>query len=229
MKKTALTFVAMAFGTCVAFAQTNPTQEDQTINTEETITTDQMSDAPEDEMAGRRVLQVEELPEAVQASLQSSDFKDWEIVSVTEMQANAHGQTTRENMANVEGQENAATGAENAAVFYEVELVSKDMQDEISDTQEQTEDLQEEVVEEGNAGVVEETTVDVQVPGVVLRFDQSGQLISQTERADDAATEADDAATEMETEVETDTEIETEETETEVETEVDSSIEIEQE
>lgn len=227
MKKTALTFVAMAFGTCVAFAQTNPTQEDQTTNTEQTITTDNMSDAPEDEMAGRRVLQVEELPEAVRASLESSEFKDWEVVSVTELQANAHGQTTRENMANVEGQENAASGAENAAVFYEVELISKDMQDEISDTQEQTEELQEEVAEEGNTGVVEEAAVSVRVPGVTLRFDQSGNMISQTENADDASTEME---TETETiETETETEVETEIDTEETETEVDSSIEVEQE
>lgn len=220
MKKTALTFVAVAFGTCVAFAQTNPTQDDKTINTEETITTDKMSDVAEDEMAGRRVLQVEELPEAVQASLQNSDFKDWEIVSVTELQANAHGQTTRENMANVEGQENAAGGAENAAVFYEIALISKDMQDEIEDTQEQTEELQEDVAEEGDVNAVEEAGVSIKVPGVTLRFDQSGNLISQTENTDDASTEM-----ETETETEVETEIETEETETEV----DSSLEIEQE
>ncbi len=220
MKKTALTFVAVAFGTCVAFAQTTPPQEDQTTNTEQTtITTDKMSDAPADEMAGRRVLQVEELPEAVQRSLQSGDFKDWKVVSVTELQANAVGQTTRENMANVEGQENAASGAENAAVIYEVVLVSEDMQDEAADTQEQAAELQEDVAVEG--AVEQEAAAETQLPGVVLRFDESGQLLSQTEQTEEPTME-EGTSTEVETEVETTTEEEAPvETETEVEVETD--------
>lgn len=88
MKKTALTFVALAFGMGVAFAQTTPQTEDQpTVNTEESITTDKMSNNLEE--AGRRAIQVEELPAAIQEALKSDDFKDFKVVAVAEVQAQA--------------------------------------------------------------------------------------------------------------------------------------------
>lgn len=185
MKKTLLTFVAVAFGSCVAFAQTTPVEGEQTdntdTNTEQSITIDRMSDSPEEAEAGRRVINIEELPESVQRSLKAGEFKDWQVVAVTELQANAHGQ--KENMANVQDETTQQAGAENAVVMYEVELVSEDMQDEIQDSQEATQEIAEEAAEEGV--VAEETMVTVKVPGVVLRYDQDGKLLSRVDRTNE--------------------------------------------
>ncbi|AHM62076.1 hypothetical protein D770_19125 [Flammeovirgaceae bacterium 311] len=179
MKKTLLTFVAVAFGSCVAFAQTTPVEGEQTnTDTEQSITIDRMSDSPENAEAGRRVINIEELPESVQRSLKSGEFKDWQVVAVTELQANANSQ--KQNLSNVEGESADQAGTENAAVHYEVELVSADMQDEIQDSQEQTEEIAEDAAEEGV--VAEETMVAVKVPGVVLRYDQDGKLLSRVDR-----------------------------------------------
>lgn len=99
MKKTALTLVAIAFGSCVAFAQTAPQTEDKpAVNTEESITTDKMSN--ESAEVGLRTITVEELPVAVQESLQGDEFKAMTVVAV----------------AQVEGQEGATT------TFYQVGL-----------------------------------------------------------------------------------------------------------
>ena len=47
MKKTALTFVAVAFGMSVAFAQTTPQAEEKpTANEEQSITVDRLSNKP---------------------------------------------------------------------------------------------------------------------------------------------------------------------------------------
>lgn len=101
MKKTALTLVAMAFGSCVAFAQTEPQAEETlTTDTEQTLEVDKMSNTPDE--AGRRAIKVEELPAAVQEQLQSEEFAALTVVTVTEVQPEA--------------------GAEDAAVQYEVAL-----------------------------------------------------------------------------------------------------------
>jgi hypothetical protein len=84
MKKTTLTLVALAFGSCVAFAQTTPqTDEQPAVNTEESVTTDKMSN-PEAEN-GLRPMEVEELPAAVQESLKGDEFKDYKVLAVAEV------------------------------------------------------------------------------------------------------------------------------------------------
>ena len=108
MKKTALTFVALAFGTCVAFAQTTPQPEEKpAVNTEETVTTDKMSNTSEE--VGLRAIKVEELPAAVQKSLQGADFKDMKVVAVAEVQgeqgAQAAGKFFQVALAQAEGAE----------------------------------------------------------------------------------------------------------------------------
>lgn len=178
MKKIALTFVAVAFGSCIAFAQTNPeTEETKTVNTEESLTIDRLSDKPEE--AGRRMMNIEELPEAVQQALKDGEFKGWQVVSVTEVQA----QDDKENLSNTEVATETDAPA-TAAVQYEVALVSEDMQDEIEDSQAATEEVKEEAAEEGI--VAEEKMVTVKVPGVVVRFDEQGNVVSRVEQpADD--------------------------------------------
>lgn len=84
MKKTALTLVALAFGSCVAFAQTTPqTDEQPAVNTEESVTTDKMSNT--EAVNGLRPMEVEELPEAVQESLKGEEWKDYKVLAVAEV------------------------------------------------------------------------------------------------------------------------------------------------
>lgn len=132
MKKTALTFVAVAFGTCVAFAQTAPQTEDQkNTNTEQSVQTDKMSDKSEE--ADRRAMKVEELPAAVQTNLKGEEFKNFKILSVTEVKPKA--------------------GAEAAAVQYEIAML-------------------------------ENTAEVVDVPSLVVLFDEKGTLVARTQAAD---------------------------------------------
>jgi hypothetical protein len=85
MKKTALTFVAIAFGMGVSFAQTTPQTEDKpAVNTEESITTDKMSDKPA--QPGLRDMEVADLPAAVQESLKSDEFKAYTVLAVAEVE-----------------------------------------------------------------------------------------------------------------------------------------------
>ena len=83
MKKTALTFVAVAFGMTVSFAQTAP-QADETTPATTELTMDKMSNTPDE--AGRRTIKVEELPQAVQEQLKSGEFAALTVVTVTEVQ-----------------------------------------------------------------------------------------------------------------------------------------------
>lgn len=162
MKKTVLTFAAIAFGMGVTFAQTTPvTKEGEKkstpVTTEQILIIDKVADQPAEEVAGRRELKVDELPAAVQKALKDGEFKTWKVVTAAELQGNA----------------------QNPAVTYEVALISEDMKDEIKDSQESTEELKEEVLEEGAEAT--EKMVEVKVPGVVLRYDQSGKLLSRVE------------------------------------------------
>ncbi|AHM62270.1 hypothetical protein D770_20105 [Flammeovirgaceae bacterium 311] len=92
MKKTFLTFVAVAFGMGVAFAQTTPQTEDKpAVNTEEAVTTDKMSNTEAE--SGLRTIEVEDLPEAVQASLKGDEFKDFTVLAVAEVQSQEGAQS----------------------------------------------------------------------------------------------------------------------------------------
>lgn len=107
MKKTALTLVALAFGSCVAFAQTTPQTEDPAVTEEtvESVETDKMSDRPAE--AGLKTIAVEELPAAVQESLKGDEFKDLTVVAVAEVQQQdaAAGKFYQAALAPAEGQQ----------------------------------------------------------------------------------------------------------------------------
>lgn len=126
MKKTALTFVAVAFGTCVAFAQTTPQNEKQETKAAQTLTLDKMSDKPQ---ANRKSLKLEELPAAVQANLKADEFKNFKILTVTEVQG---GDATKPEM-----------------VQYEI-------------------------------GMLESTAEVVDVPSLLVLFDDKGKLLAST-------------------------------------------------
>ncbi|EMR01254.1 hypothetical protein [Cesiribacter andamanensis] len=91
MKKTVLTFAALAFGMGVAFAQTTPQQEQEPVSTEQTITYDRLSNTLEE--AERRVIAVEDLPEAVQEQLVSGEFSNLTILAAAELQPVANTQS----------------------------------------------------------------------------------------------------------------------------------------
>ena len=84
MKKIALTFVAVAFGTCVSFAQSGPqTDINSTENTVHAVVMDNMSNKPQ--AAERRAISEHDLPETVVEQLQYSELAGHIILSVTEV------------------------------------------------------------------------------------------------------------------------------------------------
>lgn len=73
-----MTFVAVGFGVSVAFAQTTPTQEDQTtIQTEQTT---EIQAAEQD----RRLVELTELPLAVQEAFTTGDYSEWQVLAIYE-------------------------------------------------------------------------------------------------------------------------------------------------
>lgn len=87
MKKTLLTLVAMAFGSCVAYAQTTPQAEEPAVSTEQSIETDNMSNNSAE--AGSLTLTVEELPEPIQEALKREEFTNYTVLTVKEIQPKA--------------------------------------------------------------------------------------------------------------------------------------------
>lgn len=75
-----MTFVAVGFGVSVAFAQTTPTQEDQsTIQTEQST---EIQDAQQDQ--DRRLVEMSELPLSVQESFTNGDYSEWQVLAIYE-------------------------------------------------------------------------------------------------------------------------------------------------
>jgi hypothetical protein len=201
MKKLALTFVAVAFGSCVAFAQTNPTEEPQTDpQTEQGVTIDRMSDRPEaeEDMLGRRIIQKEQLPAAILNKLNEDEFRDWKVAQVTVLDASAierlsNAEVGMEGEAEVEGQMGTEGEAETTipategdlaqeyAVQYEIVLIPEDVKDE---AREAKEDIQEEIDAAVEEGQLTEGEAGVKVPGIVVRFDEQGNLLSRTEQSE---------------------------------------------
>ncbi|EMR03519.1 hypothetical protein [Cesiribacter andamanensis] len=196
MKKTALTFVAVAFGTCVAFAQTTPVEEKKTTETQQGVTIDRMSnESEEDAMMGRRVIQKEQLPAAILEKLEADEFEDWKIASVTVLDGNAiqrlsntegvEGEVATEGQVGTEGEATVpATEGElttESGVQYEIVLIPEDVKDEAKEAKEDINDEIEDAVEDGE---LTEGEAGVKVPGIVVRFDEQGNLLSRTEQSE---------------------------------------------
>lgn len=113
MKKIALTLVALAFGSCVGFAQSAPQKD--TEDSFHTLTIDRMSNQiAEDDEDGRTQISIYELPETVQEQLKYSELAGHTIVSVTEVQPLAEGAPMQYELVLLEETEN--TKAEPALV-----------------------------------------------------------------------------------------------------------------
>ena len=166
MKKIFLTFAAFTFGASVAFAQTDT---EAPVESQDELQVEKLSNNAVAE--GKKEIDISQLPAAVQDAFKNSEFKDWEVAAVYEVEAGAE-QT--ENMA-------ISTEATTEGPTYEISLVSKDMKDEIKDTQEAIADEQEDAKEEGDVEVTTET-VSVKVPAVSLHYDQEGKLLKQEEQ-----------------------------------------------
>ncbi|WP_017731377.1 hypothetical protein [Nafulsella turpanensis] len=160
MKKIFLTFAAFSFGATVAFAQT---EQETPVEPQSELQVEKLSNSVAEE--GKKEIDMAQLPAAVQEAFENSEFNDWEVAAVYEVEA------VNENMA-------ATTEAPAEGPVYEISLISKDMKDEIKDTEEAIADEQEEAVEEEEIAVTTET-VEVKVPSLALRYDQEGTLIEQ--------------------------------------------------
>lgn len=177
MKKLFLTIAAVAIGTTVSFAQSNGEYESGKLEIERLSNTA--------ETAVKKKIDVSELPLQVQEALQQSEYKDWEIAEIYEIEEEGRGWVD-EDIPLEEGQ----TAASLISDFsYEIIMLSQDMQEEIEDSQEAITDKQD------DATVEEETvsteTVEVEVPAIILHYDQEGKLLKKEGEEDPAPEDID--------------------------------------
>ncbi|WP_017730586.1 hypothetical protein [Nafulsella turpanensis] len=147
MKKTFLTFVAVGFGVSVSFAQVTPVEETQ--NEAEVI---EQTDAMYQDDA-RVLIEMVELPVAVQDAFKNGQYKDREVLAIYEVPAGA--------------EEDPAV----AGVVYEFELAPLNADAAAGEG---------EVTEAGMEGIEKENVSAVQPePELIIVFDQNGQLIEE--------------------------------------------------
>lgn len=171
MKKIFLSITAFTFCATVSFAQTETgIQEDQQ---QEELQVERLSEKPE--MAGKNKIEMSELPAGVQQSFQESEFKDWKVAEVYELQA----------ADSPEGQEGMPTEEEAA---YEILLISQDLKEEIADTRETVAEEKKEAQTDEEVEISTEKVM-VEVPAVVLQYDKEGKLLKQEERPETNETE----------------------------------------
>lgn len=174
MKKLFLTIAAVAIGSTLSFAQSSGDQESGKLEIERLSNTA--------ETTAKKKIDINELPLQVQEALQKSEYKDWEIAEIYEIEEEGRGWVD-EDIPLEEGQ----TAASLISDFsYEIVMLSQDMKDEIEDSQEAISDEQEEALEEEAALTTE--TVQVEVPAIILHYDQEGKLLKK-EGAEDSAPE----------------------------------------
>lgn len=115
-----MTIVAVGFGVSVAFAQTTPTQEDQS-----TIQTEQTTEIQEAEQ-GRRSVEMSELPLAVQEAFTNGEYSEWQVLGIYEKSSDsAEGLVYEFELAQAsEAAEAAAEGANDELAGVETERVS---------------------------------------------------------------------------------------------------------
>lgn len=185
MKKILLSITALTFGATVAFAQTEiETPETQQETQSEEIAVERLTSESE---AGKRKIEMTELPASVQEAFQNSEFKDWEVAEIYEVGAAITEDATVDPSTTTP--EDAAQGIATSEASYEILVISKDMKDEIEDTQETIQEETEEILEEGEAAEVSTETVKVEIPAVVLKYDNQGQLLEQKEQKSETENE----------------------------------------
>lgn len=173
MKKIFLTFAALAFGATISFAQTN--QENEQEHESDKLEIERLSNTAE--ATGKKKIEMSELPLQVQEAFQKSEYKDWEVAEIYEIEEAAQGWVD-EDIPLEEGQTEASL---NSDYSYEIVLLSQDMKDEVEDSQEAVADEQEDALEEEDVAVSTET-VKVEVPALILHFDQEGKLLQKQDQ-----------------------------------------------
>ena len=162
MKKIFLSALLVAGAFTISIAQVKTEKKTtETTHVEESMSIERLSNRSSEDMTGRRVIMMNELPAQVQdAFTTNKEFKKWKVQDVMEVEA-----TSTDPMQ------------------YELVLIPEDVQDELMDASEDLQDDAAEMVEDG--APVEQRMVSIQVPAVVLRYDAEGNLISKTEKAVD--------------------------------------------
>lgn len=182
MKKIFLTFAALAFGATVSFAQTSQEYEQEYEG--DKLEIERLSNTVE--TAAKKKIEISELPLQVQEALQNSEYKDWEVAEIYEIEEAGQGWVD-EDIPLEEGQ----TAASLISDFsYEIVLLGEDMKDETEAKQEAVADEQEDAIQEEEVAVSTETA-NMEVPAIILHFDQEGKLLQkqQHEGSDPAETE----------------------------------------
>ncbi len=179
MKKVFLSITALTFSASAAFAQSSDIETSQ--NQSSDLQIERLSNSTEE--TGKKKIELSELPSAVSDAFRDSEFKDWEVTEVYEINSSSPENQTMTSDAGI-----APAGEE---ATYEIRLISKDMKDEISDSQEAIEDVKEDANEadEAEEANVSTETMEVEVPSVVLKYDQEGNLIENEDRENTTETE----------------------------------------
>lgn len=169
MKKLFLTIAAIAFGATISFAQTDREYESDRLEIE------RLSNNTAE--TAKKKIDISELPLQVQEALQGSEYKDWEVAEIYEIEEAGQGWVD-EDIPLEEGQTEASLLSD---FSYEIVLLSQDMKDEIEDSQEIVADEQEEAFEEEEA--ISTETVKVEVPAIILHYDEEGKLLNKQEES----------------------------------------------
>lgn len=162
----------MAFGATVSFAQTDQDYEGGKLEIERLSNTSNTA-----ETSDKKKIEISELPLQVQEALQRSEYKDWDVAEIYEIQEAAPGWVD-EDIPLEEGQTAASL---NSDFSYEIVLLSQDTEDEIENSQDTIAEEQEELPVENAAEGTE--TIQVESPAVILLYDEEGKLLKQQESA----------------------------------------------
>lgn len=169
MKKLFLTIAAIAFGATISFAQTDREYESDRLEIERLSNTAETS--------GRKKIDISELPLQVQEALQGSEYKDWEVAEIYELEEAGQGWVD-EDIPLEEGQTEASLLSD---FSYEIVLLGQDIKDEMEDGREAVTKEQEKALEEETEMNTE--TVKAEAPAVILHYDEEGKLLKKQEES----------------------------------------------
>lgn len=172
MKKLFLTLALVAIGSAISFAQSSGDAESGKLEIERLSNTAETS--------AKKKIDITELPLQVQEALQQSAYRDWEIAEIYEIEEEGRGWVD-EDIPLEEGQ----TAASLISDFsYEIVMLNQDLEDEIEDSRETISDEQEVALEEETA--ISTETVKIDVPAIILHYDEEGKLLKKEGQEDSA-------------------------------------------
>lgn len=171
MKKIFLTFTALAFGATISFAQTD--QEYEQDHEGDKLEIERLSNTSE--TSGKKKIEMSELPLQVQEAFQKSEYNNWEVAEIYEIEEPLQGWVD-EDIPLEEGQTEASLISD---FFYEIVLLGTD---EVKDSQEAIADEQENAIVEEDAAASSTETEEAAAPTLILlHFDEEGKLLQKQE------------------------------------------------